>query len=327
MTERRPVRGRWLWISALVAVVLAGTGYVWWTAAAAGPGGGATARGTSGELRFVDLEGGGSAVDLVPLADPSGPRTSTGEQCLRVYAAAGVTVCLRIAGPGPTYEAAVVDDRVDPTHVVPLPGVPSRARVSASGRIVSWTSFVTGDSYSVPGGFSTRSGILDTTSGEVVESIEDFDVEVDGSPLTTPDLNVWGVTVAADDRTFYATVASGGRTWLAAGDLATRTLRAVRRDAECPSLSPDGTRIAYKKRIGRFGPWDLAVLDLATGRERRLPGTAGVDDQAEWLDDTTLVYAGVPSGARLPAIHTVAADGARPAQVILPDATSPSVVR
>ncbi|MBY8854654.1 hypothetical protein K7G98_42940, partial [Saccharothrix sp. MB29] len=77
----------------------------------------------------------------------------------------------------------------------------------------------------------------------------------------------------------------------------------LRRDAECPSLSPDGTKVAYKKRIGRLGPWDLAVLDLATGTELRLPGTAGVDDQATWLDADRLAFAAVPRDAKQAAVH------------------------
>jgi len=69
----------------------------------------------------------------------------------------------------------------------------------------------------------------------------------------------------------------------------------VRSDVECPSLSPDGARLAYK--VDDPGPgthWSFAVLDLATGRETVLAGeTRGVDDQAAWLDDDTLLY-GVP---------------------------------
>ena len=50
----------------------------------------------------------------------------------------------------------------------------------------------------------------------------------------------------------------------------------IHSDAECPSLSPDGTRVAYKKRLSRLGPWDLVVLDLATGIETPLPGMIGI---------------------------------------------------
>ena len=55
----------------------------------------------------------------------------------------------------------------------------------------------------------------------------------------------------------------------------------LRTDAECPSLSPDQTRIAYKKRLESKarGIWRLAVLDLRTGQESLLAETRSVDDQ------------------------------------------------
>jgi hypothetical protein len=313
-----------LWTTAaIVLVVAAGSGYV--VATVAGQGAKATAAGPTraGDLMFVDLSTGRSPVERVALADPGGPRAATAMTCQRVYTANGTTVCLRLAGPGPAYAAEVSRDGAVVKSVA-LPGVPSRAKVSRSGRVVSWTSFVTGDSYSVPGGFSTRTGYFDTATGEVTESLEHFTTDVEGAPVTAQDVNYWGLTVADDDRTFYATLASGGFTWLVRGDLVDKSVKSVRRDAECPSLSPDGTKVAYKKRIGRLGPWDLAVLDLKTGEERRLPGTAGVDDQATWLDDGRLAFAAVPKDSKVPAIHTVPADGSAPATILIRDATSPS---
>ncbi len=76
------------------------------------------------------------------------------------------------------------------------------------------------------------------------------------------DVNYWGITFAADDLTFYATLPStGGKTWLMRGDMGARTLTALRENVECPSLSPDGGRIAYKHR-DRPDHWRLHVLDL-----------------------------------------------------------------
>ena len=53
-------------------------------------------------------------------------------------------------------------------------------------------------------------------------------------------------------------------------------MTALRTDAECPSLSPDGSRLVYKKRLGNPDPgvWRLASLDLATGVETVLAETA-----------------------------------------------------
>ena len=308
-------------VAAMVLVIGAAAVYVTAVVRDTSP---AAVASVDGDLMFVALADGRGRVEQVRLADP-GARSATPLACRRVYRAGGTTVCLKLPGPGPTYAAEVSRDGAV-AHRVPLPGVPSRAKVSASGHVVSWTSFVTGDSYAVPGGFSTRTGFLDLRTGAAVESLEGFAAVVEGKPHTAQDVNFWGLTVAADDRTFYATLASGGYTWLVRGDLADRRLESLRRDAECPSLSPDGTKVAYKKRIGRLGPWELAVLDLVTGEERRLPGTAGVDDQATWLDDGRIAFAAVPKDAKLPSVHVVPADGSAAAVLLVPDATSPSPV-
>lgn len=311
-------------IAAILVVVGGTTAYVVTAATDASTPAGAekVSQAKTGDLLFVDLAGGQNRVEK--LAD-GGARTPTELVCQRFYAAGGTSVCLKLSGPGPTYSAEVSRGG-KPVKTIPLPGIPSRAKVSQSGNVVSWTSFVTGDSYSVPGGFSTRTGFFDVRTGESVESIEHFSATVEGAPHTASDVNYWGLTVASDDRTFYATLASGGFTWLAKGDLGTKAVTTLRRDAECPSLSPDGTKVAYKKRIGRLGPWDLAVLDLATNTEKRLPGTAGIDDQATWLTADELAFAAVPKDAKLPAVHLVPADGATDARVLIQDATSPSPV-
>ncbi|MFP3570759.1 hypothetical protein, partial [Paraburkholderia sp. SIMBA_030] len=80
---------------------------------------------------------------------------------------------------------------------------------------------------------------------------EDFALLVNGSRLQPEDRNIWGVTfVPGQADTFYATAASAGRIWLVRGSLSGRTLTAVHDNVECPSISPDGTRIAYKKNVG-----------------------------------------------------------------------------
>ena len=76
------------------------------------------------------------------------------------------------------------------------------------------------------------------------------------------------MTFAADGDTFYATLATAGKTHLIKGSLRNRRARTLRSNVECPSLSPDGTRVAYKKRVGTGdNPWRLHVLDLATMRD------------------------------------------------------------
>ena len=108
-------------------------------------------------------------------------------------------------------------------------------------------------------------------------------------------------------------------------------MTSIRTDAECPSLSPDGTRVAYEKRLGgsKPGEWRLAALDLRTGQETLLAETRSVDDQVEWLDDQHLLYAVPRSGteATTSDIWQVAADGSGEPQVLVPYASSPAVVR
>ncbi len=310
-----------LGVVAIVLVILGGTGYVGVTAWQQQVGATDPPSAASGEgLLVIDVTDGQNRVMRV---SADGTKTSTGLRCQRVYADGGTIVCLRLSSPGPTFEAAVFDGAGTLIREVALPGIPSRARVSASGRVISWTVFVTGDSYAVPGQFSTRTGVLELTRGSLVESLENFLAVINGVPYQAADINYWGLTVAHDDRTFYATLGSMGRTWLMRGDLTTRSLRSVRENAECPSLSPDGTKVAYKKRTGRLGAWQLAVLDLATGIETLLPGTEGLDDQAAWLDVRTLLYARASGVGDPPAVYRVSSDGSAPPSVLVRGAVSP----
>ncbi|MFI9254269.1 TolB family protein [Streptomyces sp. NPDC053069] len=264
----------------------------------------------------------------VPAGDPSGERTASGVKCLRFHAASRTGLCLQaVHGPvSDTYRALVLDARLRTVHRYGVPGIPSRARVSPTGHFAAWTAFVGGDSYAGTD-FSTRAAIVDTRSGELIPSLEDFRIVKDGHPYRAPDVNFWGVTFAADDRTFYATLATKGHTYLVRGDLRDRTVTALRSNVECPSLSPDGTRIAYKKRVKGLpadAPWQLYVLDLRTMRETPSAERRSVDDQAVWRDGRTLVYA-LPGdyGADL---YQVPADGSGRARRISTAAVSPAYV-
>src|SRR5262249_35103742 len=158
-------------------------------------------------------------------------------------------------------------------------------------------------------------------TGAVVADLESFQVEKDGRPIAASDFNFWGVTFARDGNRFYATLGTGDTRYLVEGDIAARRMRVLRDGVECPSLSPDGTRLAFKKRIGTGEPafWRLTVLDLATMQESALAETRSVDDQAEWLNDRFLLYTpSIPS----PGIWMVPADGGGQPQLLLANATS-----
>ncbi|MFG3343917.1 TolB family protein [Streptomyces sp. NPDC048018] len=265
-------------------------------------------------------------LSTVPLDDPSGPRTVTSTRCDRAYTAGGTTACLTPAGALSGPRLLVLDEELRTRHTVALTGLPNRTRVSADGRLVAWTLFVGGDSYA-GGGFSTRTGILDTRTGRVIGSLEDFAVLRDGRRHRAADVNVWGVTFAADDNRFYATVSSAGTRSLVEGDIAARTLRTLADDVECPSLSPDGRRIAFKQAVGADPArgWQVSVLDLATLRRTPLAETRNVDDQAAWLDDSTVAYAlQRPDGTD--DVWTVPADGSGSPRLLVPGADSPAVL-
>ncbi|WP_329390394.1 TolB-like translocation protein [Streptomyces sp. NBC_01351] len=230
----------------------------------------------------------------VPAAAPEGARTASGVSCLRFHAAAGTGICLQTVKGGVQegYRAVVLDARLKEVAAHALAGIPTRARVSPGGHLVAWTVFVGGDSYAGTN-FSTRTSVLDLRTGRLDASLEEFTILKDGKEYRNADVNFWGVTFLADEQAFYATMGTGGRTHLVRGDLAARTVTTLRENVECPSLSPGGKRLVYKKRVEGLpaeAPWRLHSLDLASGEETPLAEQRSVDDQLVWRDDRTVVY-------------------------------------
>lgn len=313
---------------------------------AAAPAGGAVAAETVRSephitFRSTDVGPSYGSLALAPMATVAGaagsdgadaPVATTGLQCERVAEAADRGICL-VADRGmiTTYQAVVFDERYQPLFTSNLPGSPSRTRVSPDGDIGALTVFVTGHSYAEVG-FSTYTELLDLRTGRSLGDLEQFELRRDGELVDAIDRNFWGVTFTADANRFYATASTGGSTYLVEGDLEHRTLTTVRGDVECPSLSPDGTRIAFKQRsVGAFGQveWHLAVLDLATGSVVTTAEARPIDDQPEWLDDQTILY-GLDRGEEMVAttdVWAVAADGSGAPWQVLAGAWSPSVVR
>ncbi len=257
---------------------------------------------------------------VAPVSSPRSRPTFTGLVCGRVYFAAGRGLCLHSAQDplGAAVDARTFGADFRPLAKARLAGLVSRARVSPNGRLGATTTFVTGHSY-LDDGFSTSTALIDMDSGKVIADLEDFEITRDGRRFKAIDFNFWGVTFTRDGRRFYATLSSAGKMYLVAGDVAARRARVIHDGVECPSLSPDETKIAYKNRRG--DKWRLQVLDLATGEETALAETRSVDDQVEWLDDERILY------GLLGDVWVVRADGGGKPSVFISDALSPAVVR
>jgi hypothetical protein len=269
-------------------------------------------------------------VALAPLDAPEEGVRLTEMECQRVYFAGGRGICLGRDQFGGG--AAIFDAGFNIVHTLPSNGIPSRTRVSPDGRYGTMTVFVQGHSYA-EGGFSTRTTLVDMSTGQLIGDLEDFTVLRDGERFRAVDFNFWGVTFAKDANRFFATLATGGRTYLVEGDIAARQVRTLHENVECPSLSPDNTRVAFKKRMPSDGGrvlWNPYVLDLATMTETALAETRNVDDQIEWLDNENVLYSlpdeGPPATIR-PDLWTVPAEGSGVPRRLAIQAQSPAVVR
>ncbi|MCR6484716.1 hypothetical protein M8542_17960 [Amycolatopsis sp. OK19-0408] len=246
-------------------------------------------------------------------------RRLSGLKCDRFAVAKQTAVCLAVR-PGTlpaVTDVLVLDDHLAVRHTEKLPGTPSRARVSPDGKRVDWTLFVTGDSYAQTG-FSTRAGLYEVDTGRLVKTIEELPVFVDDQRYFAADVNYWGITFAPDGNRFYATLGSKGKTYLVEADYKRYRGKAIRENVECPSLSPDATRVAFKKKVGD-GVWRLSVLDLKTLKETELAEQRSVDDQALWQDDHTVLY------GRDNAVWAVPADGSGAPRELVQGAASPAV--
>ncbi len=266
-------------------------------------------------------------VALAALDAPGGSRLVTRLRCERVHMAAHVGMCLNAdRGVLTKYYGYLFDESFHERARFPLQGTPSRTRVSPDGKLAAVTVFVNGDSYAA-NSFSTRTSIIDATSGQMLGELEQFTADRDGVPFRAADFNYWGVTFTREPGIFYATLATAGHKWLVRGNASTRRVSVVYDEVECPSLSPDDTRVVYKKREttnGRMG-WRLYVLTLQTLTAVPLAEVQSVDDQAEWLDATHVLYS-LPDPVGGSTVWVTPADGSGTPSPFLRQAYSPAPV-
>jgi hypothetical protein len=273
---------------------------------------------------------------LVRVADPLTPRmdgpvyeldtgASTSRRagrlrCKRVAASpTGGGLCLALSGDGKTYEGIVFDAAYAPRRHFRIDGVPDRARVSPDGRLGAFTAFDAGSSrgyFADLSGFSVSTRVVDMRTGRALLDLGEELAVVRGDRSFRPgDAQYWGVTFTGGDR-FLATMATSFAHYLIEGDVSARRARVIGRRVECPAVSPDGRRVAYKRRIGYSNRWRLHVRDLRTGRDVALAERRSIDDQPEWWGDDLVLYSDDRS------VFVVPADGSGSPRLVARHATS-----
>jgi hypothetical protein len=283
-------------------------------------------------FRYTGVDDNYGKLAVVDLDHRDQPRFVEGFSCEAVHFTGGHGICLTAdRGVFTTYAAQLFDTKLKPLFKIPLNGGPSRSRVSRDGAIAACTVFISGHGYASVD-FSTQTLLFETATGNVLASLEDISVTREGQPFHAADFNFWGVTFTPDSRHFYCTLSSNRTHYLVEGDIAGRTATVVHDNAECPSVSPDGTRVAYKKRfiIEDRLVWQLHVLDLATMQETPLAEKRSVDDQIEWLDNSHVLYAvsDNPDGSSATTdVWKADAAGKTAPEMFIAKAYSPAVVR
>lgn len=282
-------------------------------------------------VRVANSSSEAGRIDIVSAVD--GKRLeSLSLHCDRVYAGAATIACLRtVAGQGLKLDLA---DRQGKTHTtLNFPNVllASRVRVSRDGAMAAFTGFSAGHSY-VGTDFSTRTYLIDVVRKRLLADVSTFKViESAELKLAAKRINVWGVSFDPMlANRFVATVGAGGQVFLAEGNIQNKTLTLLRADMECPSFSPDGKRVAFKRR-NPAGGWFPAVYEFASRREWVMQEVRSIDDQIEWLNNETIAYELVQAAtatAKTPNETDVMvrkADGRGVSTVLLSNAGSPSV--
>lgn len=275
-------------------------------------------------------------VVLADLDAPNDRRVVSGLTCDRLDFGTRLGICLaEVRGvPGIAAVLKIVDVNFTVLESFPMTGAPIRARLSPDERYGAITVFATGERYDAD--FTTRTYLIDMERRTLLGDLEAFSTTDQGRPIGAVDFNFWGVTFERDPNRFYATLGTSRQRLLVHGAVDTKQFEVVRAEMECPSLSPDGSRIGFKKPnadadVGSR-TWRVGVFDLASQREWVLPQeTRNIDDQVEWLDEGRLLYQfadsqGLPEDA-VNVWVTAVDDSAAPPRIFIKAGNSPSVVR
>jgi hypothetical protein len=267
---------------------------------------------------------------------PDGERERLGIECDRVHAGGGLLLCLGAAdGIVPAGDAKLLSlgtPALEELWWRPT-GRPSRARVAADGSYAAFTAFVAGHSYLEVGEFSTET-IVATPAGQFTNA-EFFGVDSDDDHYRAIDGNWWGVShIPGSDGEVVATFGAADRVEVLRIDIESAVATPLLSAGGCPSISPDGRHLVAKRPDPSVDvPAALVLFDLETGEDLVLAEDRFVDDQVEWLDDDTIVYA-ISRGPDGPGADQPARDiwsldlapGAEP-ELLVPFADSPVIYR
>ncbi len=262
-----------------------------------------------------------------------GTRTLLERECVRVHIAAEHGVCVsQNDGIVATFTTTFFES-INPQVEIKsyASALPSRARISPEGTFSAVTAFVTGSSYEDIGAETTTIVTIDQIeSTRRIRGTGQLTINSDEDRFKNLDPQYWGITFA-DENEFYITGFYGEEPEVMRGWLDDMTLEPTGWVGSCPSLSPDGKTLVFKE-MRADGGFDLVAVDLETDDKWRLGETRSVDDQVEWLDNDTVLYALHPDGGDTAVqpefdIWMVdIAEGSEPV-LFLPNANSPAVAR
>jgi hypothetical protein len=282
-------------------------------------------------FRYNGLDGNYGRLAVAPYGRLDQPRFVETLSCEVAHVAGGRGICLTAnRGIFTTYAAKLFDAKTFKVIAeFSLKGVPSRCRMSSDGKLAALTVFISGHGYASVN-FTTQTLLIEVDKGRIIADLEEFSVSRDGQSFKNKDFNFWGVTFTPDTRHFYATLSTNRQHFLIKGNIANASASVIHDNVECPSLSPDASRVAYKKRLTVDGQvfWQLHILDLKTNQETPLAEKRSVDDQLEWLDNGHVLYS-LPEAENGSSASTdiwlAAADGASAPRLFLRKAYSPSM--
>lgn len=268
----------------------------------------------------------GDEYGLVGYLDPTGERHVTELECSRLDLNEAGGICLSAtAGLAGSGRGLLLDAGLNPTLRFGV-NRPSRAAVSPDGAVVAWTGFSLGHSYLNPGEFATTTQLISVERSLGVNVQDDFVTYRDDLVVDDPTVNFWGVTFVDSDH-FYATMGTTSGMSIVEGRVSNSRMDVVLENATCGEISPDGRTLVAKERRGDF--MQVVAIDIETGSRRDLGETRSVDDQVEWADDDTVLYA-LPNpdeGTAAQPVYDIWAldiDPGSQARMILPFADSPA---